>query len=73
MKTKQTRSLNYKNCYILFISLVALISLTGNVWQNYFFTSAIHKQEALISSYEEDAYEMMIEYYEDNEQLQLNK
>lgn len=25
---------NYKNCYILFITLIALISLVGNAYQN---------------------------------------
>ncbi len=72
MKNKQKKSLNYKNCYILFISCVAIISLFGNVFQNHIFTSAILKQEELISSYEDDGYFMIAETFDDNKELQLN-
>lgn len=31
---EKKKKINYKNCYVLFITLIALISLVGNAYQN---------------------------------------
>lgn len=34
MYTYEKKKINKKNCYILFITIIALISLVGNAYQN---------------------------------------
>ncbi len=73
MKIQTKRTLNYKNCYILFISFVACLSLVGNMWQNHFFTSAIDTQQSIIATYQSENTTVVADHVEDNEELQINK
>ncbi len=48
MRMTKKRKLNLKNCYILFISLVAFISLIGNFYQDRFYNKALALQDAMM-------------------------
>ena len=57
MKTqnmKGKRRINYKNCYLLFISAVAILSLAGNFCQDIFYNKAIAIQEQTIETMKTD-------------------
>lgn len=45
------RKVNLKNCYILFVSLVAFLSLMGNVFQNIYYNKAITIQQETIDTF----------------------
>lgn len=45
------RKVNLKNCYILFVSVVAVLSLMGNVFQDIYYNKAINIQQETIDSF----------------------
>lgn len=57
MKRKVRRSnINLKNCYILFVSVVAVLSLMGNVFQNIYYNKALDIQQETLET-------VVAEYY----------
>lgn len=52
MRIIKRRRINVKNCYVLFISLVAIISLIGNFFQDRFYNNALAVQEAMIEHFD---------------------
>lgn len=58
MKRNSKRKVNYKNCYILFISAVALFSLAGNFFQDMFYNKAIAIQQETIETMKTDSKEL---------------
>ncbi len=52
MRIIKQRKINVKNCYILFISLVAIISLIGNFFQDRFYNNALAVQEEMIEQFD---------------------
>lgn len=51
MKISRKRKVNIKNCYLLFISLLAIISIIGNIYQDRFYNQALSFQDQMIESY----------------------
>lgn len=51
MKISRKRKVNIKNCYLLFISLLAVISIIGNIYQDRFYNQALSFQDQMIESY----------------------
>lgn len=51
MKISRTRKVNIKNCYILFISLLAIVSIIGNIYQDRFYNEALSFQDQMLESY----------------------
>ncbi len=58
MKTIKKRKVNVKNCYILFVSALAIISLGGNFAQDHFYTNVLDKQQTIIETMNEDMQQM---------------
>ena len=52
MRIYKQRKINIKNCYILFISLVAIVSLIGNFFQDRFYNNALAVQEEMIEHFD---------------------
>lgn len=48
MRIIKRRKINVKNCYLLFVSLLAFISLMGNFYQDHFYNRALSMQDEMI-------------------------
>lgn len=75
MKTYQVkgkRSVNIKNCYILFISTVAVFSLVGNFFQDAFYNKAIAIQQETIETMSIDNNQEENTAKSDEQQFALN-
>lgn len=51
MKISRKRKVNIKNCYLLFISLLAIVSIIGNIYQDRFYNQALSFQDQMLESY----------------------
>lgn len=51
MKISRKRKINIKNCYLLFISLLAIVSIIGNIYQDRFYNQALSFQDQMLESY----------------------
>ncbi|NBK96413.1 MAG: hypothetical protein EOM50_00060 [Erysipelotrichia bacterium] len=51
MEITRKRKVNIKNCYLLFISLIAIVSIIGNIYQDRFYNQALSFQDELLESY----------------------
>lgn len=49
--SSRKRRLNLKNCYILFVSMVAILSLVGNVLQDKYYNEALNIQQQTIETF----------------------
>lgn len=50
MNISRKRKINIKNCYLLFISLLAIISIIGNIYQDRFYNQALSFQDQILES-----------------------
>lgn len=57
--TTHQKKLNMKNCYLVFITLVALVSLFGNIIQDRFYNKALDIQQVTIDRYASNEYAVM--------------
>lgn len=53
MKISRKRKLNIKNCYLLFISLLAVVSIIGNIYQDRFYNEALSFQDQMLETYQQ--------------------
>lgn len=49
MEITRKRTINVKNCYLLAITAIALVSLIGNLFQDRFYNKAIQVQHETIA------------------------
>ena len=63
MKRRVRRKINFKNCYILFVSVVAVLSLMGNVFQNIYYNEALDIQQETLETF-------AAEYYSSTDSIQ---
>lgn len=57
-KTRQ-KQWNMKNCYLVFITIVAFVSLIGNYVQDRFYNKALDIQQVTIDRYASSEYAVM--------------
>ena len=57
-KVRGKRTINYKNVYILFVSVVAVLSLVGNVIQDHYYNKALDIQQETIEMMANEYFEM---------------
>ena len=56
-RVRSKRKIDYKNCYILFVSVVAVLSLMGNIFQEIYYNKAINIQQETIDTFAAEYHE----------------
>ena len=56
-RVRSKRKIDYKNCYILFVSVVAVLSLMGNIFQDIYYNKAINIQQETIDTFAAEYHE----------------
>ena len=57
MKRRVKRNIDLKNCYILFVSVVAVLSLMGNIFQDIYYNQALDIQQQTLETFAAEYYE----------------
>lgn len=67
-KVRGKRRIDLKNCYILFVSVVAFLSLMGNVFQDIYYNQALDIQQETFETIAAEYYE----YVDETQTASLN-
>lgn len=68
---KYERKLNKKNCYLLFITIIAIVSLIGNAYQDKHYTESIKSYKRELKTADNTYLELQKEHKKVNDNLKI--